>query len=231
MQHLLPTSSITRSGLLDQLRNHINQRLDELQARRSDIPALLGFTATNNPTKCLRRFDAVCHGDLRDRDLIERIVASPFGGATLADVFTQLRHLDTVDQREQALLAERRARENFVPHIHAIHERWIPEHPFFVIASLGIDHFKRVDLPASILEMTDTSAQLLAIWDLMDHICTSEEYKRITGGPFGRATTLLYRDAYDHAYVYDVQTRALVDERHGAPATGTASTSLGGKQI
>jgi hypothetical protein len=231
MQQPLAQVPATRSALVAQLRNHVTHQLRQLQARRSAIPALLGFAHTTNPAKCLRRFDAVCQGDLRDSDLIERIIGSPLGGAILAEVFSQLRHLDTVDRQEKMLLQERRDRENFVPHIHAVHERRIPEHPFFVIAFLGIDHFKRVDLPSSILQMTDTSAQLLAVWDLMDHICTSEEYQRITGGPFGRATRLLYRDAYDHAYVYDVESRAVISDYNGVPRVGTATITFHGRTL
>jgi hypothetical protein len=79
--------------------------------------------------------------------------------------------------------------------------------------------------------MTNTSTQLLAVWDLMDEICTSEEYYRITGGPFGRATTLLYRDAYDHAYVYDVASRAITEEINGVPSISTATITFNGRTL
>lgn len=135
-----------------------------------------------------------------------------------------------VDRHEQERADEHRARNAFVPHIHAIHERRIPEHPFFVIAMLGIDHFKRVDLPRNILGMPTIGEQLLAVWELMDHICTSQDYHRITRGPFGRATTLLFRDTYDHAYVYDVDTQRFIGEHHGAVHTATVTLSLKGTQ-
>jgi hypothetical protein len=221
----------SRSALLAQLGDHVTQQLSLLGLRRSDIPRLLGFAATTNPAKCLRRVDAVCHGDIGDTDIVDRLIASPLGGDVVSTIIAQLRHLDAVDSQEQALLDERRARAEFVPHIHAMHERRIPEHPFFAIAFLGINHFKRVDLPASILQMTNTSAQLLAVWDLMDEICTSEEYYRITGGPFGRARTLLYRDAFDHAYVYDVASRAVIEEINGVPSISTATITFNGRRL
>lgn len=225
--HNLPT----RSSLLSQLGTIITQKLRDLGKRRSELPALLGFPATTQPAKCLRRVDAICAGNMSDTDMIDRIVTSAIGGEDVANVIKQLQHLETVDRRERELLADRLAREAFIPHIHAIHERRIPEHPFFVIAMLGIDHFKRVDLPSHIIELTTIGEQLQAVWEFLDHVCSSADYYRITGGPFGRATQLLFRDSYEHAYVFDVATRNFVGEYEGVPRTGTATVTLKGRAL
>ncbi len=221
----------TRSALLSQLGTIITQKLKDLGKRRNDLPALLGFPASTQPAKCLRRVDAICSGNMSDTDMIERIVGSALGSDELASVITQLRHLETVDRHEREFLADYLARKAFIPHIHAIHERRIPEHPFFAIAFLGIDHFKRIDLPSHIIEMGTIGEQLQAVWEFMDHISTSPDYHRITGGPFGRATSLLFRDTYDHSYVYDVATRKFIGEYEGVPRTGTATITLKGKEL
>lgn len=225
--HNLPS----RSALLSQLGALVTSNLRELGMRRSDLPAILGFPATTQPAKCLRRVDAICAGNMSDTDMIDRIIASEIGGEDVANIIEQLQHLETVDRRERELLADRRAREAFIPHIHAIHERRIPEHPFFVIAMLGIDHFKRVNLPSDIIELTTIGEQLQAVLEFLDHVCSSADYYRITGGPFGRATQLLFRDSYEHAYVYDVATRYFVGEYDGVPRTGTATLSLKGRAL
>ncbi|MBU3679808.1 MAG: hypothetical protein FGM32_09420 [Candidatus Kapabacteria bacterium] len=184
--------------------------------RRGQIPSLLGFS---NSAKALRRYDRLLQGGLEDVDLVARIRACPLlAGERFDEVLEDTRRFIEASRREKALAAELRARAEFVPHLWVIHERSIPS-PIFVVAMLGVDTFKRVELPEKIAAQTSTGQQLVDIAAMLNEGLRDKAY---LCSPFGRPTHVLFRDTFDHAYVYDVQERRFTGEHHEPIRVGRA---------
>lgn len=202
------------------LKEIITRDLHERGLRRSDVPELLGYARSRNTAKCLRRFDAVCDGDVSDLDMVQRIVTSVLGTPEVVSILALVRRMQEIDRRERAHASELKARRAFVPHVLVVHERTVPDHPFFIVAVLGVDHFKRIDLPDYILSITDPSARMDAVAGLLAAVQHSDAYARVLDGPFGPARQFLYRDAFDHAWVFDLAAARCIGEHHGVPRVG-----------
>ncbi len=188
--------------------------------RRGQIPALLQLS---NANKALRRYDALLAGGLHDVDLIARIRACPLlAGDAFDESLEFTRRVMEANARECALVAELRARRDFRPHLWVIHENTVPS-PIFVVAWLGIDTFKRVELPETVAQDPSVGSGLvtLARW-LSDNL----QDKAYLCSPFGRPTQILYRDTYDHSYVFDVAQRRFTHELNEPPPVGRAQLTL-----
>jgi len=191
--------------------------------RRSMLPAVLGFKNTTNPSKLLRRFDAVCKGLNADVDLVERFRNSELGTPEILRLLNDLFECVRLKNEQNRFVDECVSRMEFVPHLHAIHERTIPSHPIFVVAFLGFDTLKRADLPDVIQNLPNGDAKLLAVAGFCEVVCTHQDYERLRNNPFGRLLQLLYRDTYTHAYVYNVADKTFVGEYHGVPPSYVAT--------
>lgn len=188
--------------------------------RRGQIPALLQF---KNSNKALRRYDALLAGNLHDEDLMDRIRACPLlCGDGLDEALARTKHKRACDAREKAKVQELRARRAFTPHLWVIHERSIPS-PIFVVAYFGIDTFKRVPIPAEVTSLPSLGAQLVVLAQVLT---TNLEDRAYLCSPFGRPTQVLFRDTYDHSYVFDVEQRRFTHELHEAPPVGRAFLTL-----
>ncbi len=188
--------------------------------RRGQIPALLQLS---NANKALRRYDALLAGGLHDADLIARIRACPLlAGDEFDESLEFTRRAIEANARERALAAELRARRDFRPHLWVIHENTVPS-PIFVVAWFGVDVFKRVELPANVADDPSMGSRLvtLAGW-LSDNL----QDKAYLCSPFGRPTQILYRDTYDHSYVFDVAQRCFTHELNEPPPVGRAQLTL-----
>lgn len=179
--------------------------------RRGQIPELLQLSNVN---KALRRFDALVAGGLHDEDLIDRIRrCEPLGGDAFEEALAETRHQIAVDEQERALHEELQRRAAFRPHLWVIHENRVPS-PIFVVAMLGIDRFKRIELPDEIAALTHTGHIMMEIASMLNERLKDPKY---LSSPFGKPKQILYRDAYDHSYVYDVAERRFTDEQHKHP--------------
>lgn len=188
--------------------------------RRGQIPALLGLT---NPNKALRRYDALLEGGLHDADLIARLRACPLlAGEGLDAAIEETRRAIERDARERRLAAELRARRTFRPHLWVIHENTVPS-PIFVVGFFGIDTFKRIELPEHVASDPHVGSQLVALARFLTDNFRDKGY---LWSPFGRPTQVLFRDTYDHSYVFDVATRAFTHELHEPPPIGRALLTL-----
>lgn len=188
--------------------------------RRGQIPALLGFT---NANKALRRYDVLLAGDLRDEDLLHRIRACPqLAGNGFDDAMERTRHKLACDARERRLAQELRTRRLFTPHLWVIHERTVPS-PIFVVAFFGIDTFKRVELPAAVAADDGIGSRLGMLTRFLTMNLRNPGYLT---SPFGKPVQVLYRDTYDHSYVFDVAERRFTHELHDAPPVGRALLTL-----
>lgn len=188
--------------------------------RRGQLPALLQF---KNPNKALRRYDALLAGALHDDDLLDRIRACPLlCGDGFEEALTRTRLKLASDAREQQLAMELRARRTFTTHLWVIHERSIPS-PIFVVAFFGVETFKRVELPDIVLTETSIGGRLVTLASFLADNLRDPSY---LASPFGRAVQVLYRDTYDHSYVFDVAEGRFTHELHEAPPVGRALLTL-----
>jgi hypothetical protein len=178
---------------------------------RGNIPQHLGLTRIN---KALRRYDMLMSGKMEDPDLLQRIRESAlFGGEECERAISASQHLQVVNRREELLSLEGLARAEFIPHCWVYHQKTIPS-PIMAVCFMGIDRFKRIDLPDVISDCVTTQSRLDALRDYLDKILENSRYSR---GPFGPAVRVHFRDTYDHAFVYDVRLRRFVSEVHTAP--------------
>jgi hypothetical protein len=190
---------------------------------RGELTALLGL---RNVNKVLRRWDALMQG-AEDADLLDRIRACPqLAGEDFEAVVTEWNLQRERSRQEQLRVQEMKARRAFVPHVWIEHERHRPEHPFFVIAMLGIDHFKRIDLPDEIQACEESGQRLWMIKELIDRILDENTEGRLLNGPFGRAVTFFYRDTFDTAYAYNAAERRFLDHRPYQPRHGQVHLSM-----
>ena len=188
--------------------------------RRGQIPALLQLS---NANKALRRYDALLAGGLHDADLVARIRACPLlAGDAFEESLEFTRRAIELNARERMLAAELRARRDFRPHLWVIHENTVPS-PIFVVGFFGIDVFKRVELPKHVAQDPDVGSQLV---ELARFLTDNLRDKAYLTSPFGRPTQVLFRDTYDHSYVYDVATRAFTHELREPPPIGRALLTL-----
>jgi hypothetical protein len=188
--------------------------------RRGQIPALLQF---KNSNKALRRYDALLAGNLHDEDLLDRIRACPLlCGDGLDEALARTKHKRACDAREKAKVQELRARRAFTPHLWVIHERSVPS-PIFVVAFFGVETFKRVELPDIVLAETAIGGRLVTLASFLADNLRDPSY---LASPFGRAVQVLYRDTYDHSFVFDVAEGRFTHELHEAPPVGRAFLTL-----
>jgi len=195
--------------------------------RRGDIPALLGFTNVN---KTLRRLDAFLEGRVEDAALLDKLISagifvrSEYEPLFQADYQSHLRAANI-----RSLEMEILRRNAFVPHIWIEHEERIPNQIFFV-AFIGIQHYKRIDLPPSIHLIGTPQDKLRAVTLFIEEYVANPPQFHQLKNTFGKATHFLYRDTYTHSYVYDLHARAFVGERETAPNIPVATISVKGKQ-
>ena len=197
--------------------------------RRGSIPSLLGL---KNSSKALRRYDAFVSGEYHDADMLDRIRGSPLLYGTgfeeaLAFSIAAQKH----EREEQALHMELRRRRSFVRHIHVEHERTRPEHPFFVIAMLGIDHFKRIDLPREAHATTDVRRFLELCSTTIRTVSEEGIAPQVQRGPFGAPVAFVCRFTYDISFIYDVASASFNDVRTVAPFAHKATLQLHGNII
>jgi hypothetical protein len=198
------------------LHAYLAQQCAQHNVRRGAIPSLLQLSNVN---KALRRYDALLHGDLSDADLIARIRACPLlAGDSFDEVLEETHQYIEACKRERKLAAELRARAAFTPHLWVVPENKIPS-PIFVVAMLGVETFKRFEIPEEILSLDSTGDVLIALGSMLKDRFHDRAYM---ASPFGRAVQVLYRDTYDHSYVYDVEQQCWIDELFTSPPTGQA---------
>lgn len=188
--------------------------------RRGQIPALLQFS---NANKALRRYDALLAGGLHDADLIARIRACPLlAGDAFEESLEFTRSAIERNARERMLAAELRARRDFRPHLWVIHENTVPS-PIFVVAWFGVDTFKRVELPETVAQDPSMGSRLVTLTGWLSDNLRDKAY---LWSPFGRPTQILYRDTYEHSYVFDVAERRFTHELNEPPPVGRAFVSI-----
>ena len=206
---------------------YLQQQCETHKIRRGAIPQLLGYS---NPNKALKRYDAFLAGAYDDADILARLRAcNVLAGVGFEQALAESIAQQELERRERALAQELKDRQSFVPHLYAEHEKRIPEHPFFAIAFLGINHFKRIDVPEEIMQIEDAGQRLWAVKEFIDNLVDAYEELRVLGGPFGKVLRFLFRDTYDVAYVYDINERAYTDVRTSAPPEQRATLTVNSK--
>jgi hypothetical protein len=204
------------------LHAYLAQQCAQHKIRRGTIPSLLHIS---NANKALRRYDALLRGNLSDADLIERIRACPLlAGEHFDEALEETRRYVDASRKERLLADELRARAAFTPHLWVVPENKIPS-PIFVVAMLGVATFKRVEIPEEIASLSNTGDILIALGSILKERCSDRAYM---ASPFGRAVQVLYRDTYDHSYVYDIEQQCWIDELFTCPPSGQTRIALKG---
>jgi hypothetical protein len=204
------------------LHAYLAQQCAQHKIRRGTIPSLLHIS---NANKALRRYDALLRGDLSDADLIERIRACPLlAGEHFDEALEETRRYVDASRKERLLADELRARAAFTPHLWVVPENKIPS-PIFVVAMLGVETFKRFEIPEEIASLSNPGDILIALGSILKERCNDRAYM---ASPFGRAVQVLYRDTYDHSYVYDIEQQCWIDELFTCPPSGQTRIAIKG---
>jgi hypothetical protein len=204
------------------LHAYLAQQCAQHKIRRGTIPSLLHIS---NANKALRRYDALLRGDLSDADLIERIRACPLlAGEHFDEALEETRRYVDASRKERLLADELRARAAFTPHLWVVPENKIPS-PIFVVAMLGVETFKRFEIPEEIASLSNPGDILIALGSILKERCNDRAYM---ASPFGRAVQVLYRDTYDHSYVYDIEQQCWIDELFTCPPSGQTRIAIRG---
>lgn len=209
------------------LRHFIVNRLHQLGLTRKDVPQLLGY---RNTSKCLRNLDRFLAGDFSHKELSYRILHSPLGGDDFRTVLLQAQHQRDVDLRELSKVRELKERSVFSPHLFFIHERSIPS-PIHAVAFVGAEHFKKMELPAYIQEKLTCVDCLDTIEKYLISYVSNPPSARYMNSLFGKAVQILFRDTYDHAFVFDISELRFVGHFKGVPKTGHATLTHKGSRI
>ena len=208
------------------LSSYITTQLRELGLKRGDLPRLLGYT---NPNKCLRNLDHLLSGDFNQTLLIQRIQESPIGGETFLSELDREKNKRRIDQQEREKVQELKDRKSFVPHLHFIHERNVPS-PIHVVCFIGVNHFKRLELPDYVFEITDEDQRVQVVEGfLRDYLLNPPTYQYINS-VFGRVRQILYRIEYDRSWVFEVSENRFIGEHHGVPRMGVSRLDVGGRR-
>lgn len=195
--------------------------------RRGRIPSLLGYA---NSSKALRRYDAFVGGDYHDATMVERLRACPaFSGEEFEQALATSIAEQQRDREERARSDDLRRRAAFVPHILVEHERTRPEHPLFMIALLGIDHFKRIDLPTEVRREKDIHTFLGQCREHIAGVMQEGTTSQVVRGPFGRPVAFVCRFTYDLSFVFELATGSFTDVRYQAPFRPHAEVSINNK--
>jgi hypothetical protein len=204
------------------LHAYLAQQCAQHKIRRGTIPSLLHIS---NANKALRRYDALLRGNLSDADLIERIRACPLlAGEHFDEALEETRRYVDASRKERLLADELRARAAFTPHLWVVPENKIPS-PIFVVAMLGVATLKRFEIPEEIASLSNPGDILIAMGSMLKERCNDRAYM---ASPFGRAVQVLYRDTYDHSYVYDIEQQCWIDELFTCPPSGQTRIALKG---
>ena len=204
------------------LHAYLAQQCAQYKIRRGVIPSLLHFS---NENKALRRYDALLRGNLSDADLIERIRACPLlAGEHFDEALEETRRYVDASRKERLLADELRARAAFTPHLWVVPENKIPS-PIFVVAMLGVETFKRFEIPEEIASLSNPGDILIALGSMLKERCRDRAYM---ASPFGRAVQVLYRDTFDHSYVYDIEQQCWIDELFTCPPSGQTRIAIKG---
>jgi hypothetical protein len=178
-----------------------------------------------NANKALKRYDALLRGELNDADFIARIRACPeLAGDGFDEALEETRRYVEACREERRLAAELRARAAFTPHLWVVPENKIPS-PIFVVGFFGVEAFKRFEIPEEIASLSNPGDILIALGSMLKERCKDRAYM---ASPFGRAVQVLYRETYDHSYVYDIEQQGWIDELFTCPPTGQARISVKG---
>jgi hypothetical protein len=171
----------------------------------------------------IRRFDALKQGSVADVSLLAALRDSLLVGAAFSAAFdaalAATQHQHHVDAREAAHVRELQARRDFVPHVWVEHERRVPQ-PFFVVAWLGIERYKRLDLPAAVLAADHPADVLLDVAAYLRCVPQDPDAAVLMKGPFGRATHFCVRTTYDAYYVYSIAEQCFIELREERPVVG-----------
>lgn len=185
--------------------------------RRGQIPHLLGYA---NAAKALRRYDAFVGGNITDEEFAGRIRSCGIlAGAGFDEALGHTAHIQLVNRKERLFTEELRKRNEFVPHVWFEHERSYPS-PIFVVAMLGEEHFRKLDLPEEMQSFYLSAGWAFDVRSIVRDFIDSYPRHRLLQGPFGKAVRCIIRDTYDHGFVYDIATLELIGEYHTAPKVG-----------
>lgn len=204
------------------LSQYLTTRLRELGLKRGDLPKLLGYT---NPNKCLRNLDRLLEGDVNQFELIRRLGESRLGGRPFEVVMTNQVKTWELEREERRRVQELKERNSFVPHLHFIHERSVPS-PIHVVCFIGVNHFKRLEIPDYILNTTDELTRLNLLDTFLVEYLRNPPDKRLTNSLFGKVVQILYRFEYDKSYVFDIQKGLFMDVHFGVPRVGIGKLRL-----
>ena len=208
------------------LSSYITTQLRELGLQRGDLPRLLGYT---NPNKCLRNLDHLLSGDFNQTLLIQRIQESPIGGESFLFELDREKNKRRIDQQEREKVQELKDRKSFVPHLHFIHERNVPS-PIHVVCFIGVNHFKRLELPDYVFEITDENQRVQVVEGfLRDYLLNPPTYQYINS-VFGRVRQILYRIEYDRSWVFEVSENRFIGEHQGVPRMGVSRLDVSGRR-
>ncbi|MBS1560225.1 MAG: helix-turn-helix domain-containing protein [Bacteroidetes bacterium] len=178
------------------------KRYAEFESRAASmLVELKSEEVTNIP---LRSFVGVMMSDLSDGSFLATLRASALVGVNHADVFDAA-HATTLHRMRADADEERRARRDFVPHLWIEHERWYTQ-PVIVVGWFGVEPYKKLDVPANLLDADHPADVLLAV-----------------AASFWRAMFFHFRTTYDEYYVFSFAEQCFVERREGRPVVGEST--------
>jgi hypothetical protein len=204
---------VVQSGDITMKKTALNEYvllcLKQHNKKRGDIPSLLGLT---NANKALRRIDAVLSGNLQDEDMIKRLRSSScFGGPGLEDALRGTSRKIEIDENERIITKELRHRQAFRQH------GWIEtdlkgRNPPRGIICIAIPTTKFIYLPDEIL--TNGEGDILSrVGSYFNQLIDDKNSKVSESSIFGEPVRILFRDTFDHCYVFDIKLRAFIGSK------------------
>jgi len=183
--------------------------LKQHNKKRGDIPSLLGLT---NANKALRRFDALLSGNLQDEDMIKRLRSSRcFGGQGLENALLVTSRKIAIDEQERIMTNELRHRRAFRQH------GWIETdykggHPPRGMICMAIPKTKYIHIPDEVLNKRKGNI-LSIVGKYFNQLIEDQESKVNQCTIFGEPIRILFRNAFDHCHVFDIQRRCFVGSK------------------
>jgi hypothetical protein len=126
----------------------------------------------------------------------------------------------TAAEEEQRIREDAAERASFSPHLWAMVEHEIG-HPIFLVALVGQDTYRRIDLPEGIEKMNDKQQATLVGRIARIHFIQ----KRGDAGPFGKIVGYVYRHTFDEGWNLTTYGQ-IIDRAAGRVVVGKYTLSL-----
>lgn len=91
----------------------------------------------------------------------------------------------------------------------------------------GEERFRVLELPDDITSTMPPTYWLVEVTSFLKDFVLRNKKNSVLRGPFGKAIRAIYRDTYDHGYMFDLDTFEIIKERNSPPRTGRVTCTRG----